>query len=96
MKITKVDSYYFATSYRQQVQALRQADPDETPWTPLTKPLSECKVALVSSAGIHLKTDETFDYDRERRQPTWGDPTHREIPIPLYSGQGGNVMANVA
>ncbi len=80
MKITKVDSYYFATSYRQQVQAIRQENPDETPWTPLTKPLSECKVALVSSAGIHLKTDETFDYDRERRQPTWGDPTYREIP----------------
>ena len=26
--------------------------PNQIPWTPLTKPLGECRVALVSSAGI--------------------------------------------
>ncbi len=35
---------------------------------------------LVSTAGIHLQTDTPLDYERERRQPTWGDPSHREIP----------------
>lgn len=29
----------------------------------LSKPLNLCKVALVSTAGAHLKTDEPFDVD---------------------------------
>ncbi|MDN7244117.1 glycine/sarcosine/betaine reductase selenoprotein B family protein [Planococcus shenhongbingii] len=29
----------------------------------LTKPLAECKVALLSTAGVHLKTDIPFDLD---------------------------------
>jgi D-proline reductase (dithiol) PrdB len=80
MPITKVDSFHFIPASKERTRAMRQADPAKTPWTQLEKPLSECKVTLVSTAGIHLKTDKTFDYERERREPTWGDPTHREIP----------------
>ena len=29
-------------------------------WTPVTKPLSEMKVALITGAGVHLKTDKRF------------------------------------
>ncbi len=64
----------------QYVLPLRHADPAQTPWTSLDKPLADCTVTLVSSAGIHLKGDQPFDLERERRQPTWGDPSHREIP----------------
>lgn len=46
-----------------------------TPWTPMTKPLSECKVGLVTSAGVHLKTQNEFDMD----DPD-GDSTYRELP----------------
>lgn len=80
MAITKVDSYCFHPDSKDRTRAMRQADPSKTPWTPLGKPLSECKVTIVSSAGIHLKSDRTFDYERERRKPSWGDPSHREIP----------------
>lgn len=45
------------------------------PWTPLLKPLAECRVALVSSAGFVLPGQELFD--RHRRG---GDPTFREVP----------------
>ena len=29
-------------------------------WTPVTKPLSEMKIALVSGTGVHLKSDQRF------------------------------------
>ncbi len=80
MPITKVDGLYFHPGQRERLEAQRANDPAQTPWTPLSKPLSECKVTLVSTAGIFRKGDVSFDYDRERAEPSWGDPTHREIP----------------
>lgn len=50
------------------------------PWTPLGKPLSESRVALISSAGVALKTDRPFDEEGERRNPWWSDPGYRVIP----------------
>ncbi|WP_440107823.1 glycine/sarcosine/betaine reductase selenoprotein B family protein [Planococcus halotolerans] len=41
----------------------------------LSKPLNLCKVALVSTAGVHLETDEPFDVDNPA-----GDHTFRIIP----------------
>lgn len=54
--------------------------PRPIPWTPLPKPLSECSVTLLSSAGIALKTDQPFDQEGERRNPWWGDPSFRILP----------------
>lgn len=45
------------------------------PETALSKPLSKCTVALVSTAGVHLKTDPPFDVDNPA-----GDHTFRVIP----------------
>jgi D-proline reductase (dithiol) PrdB len=50
------------------------------PWTPLQKPISKTTFALMTSAGISLKTDPPFDVEREKREPAWGDPTSRKIP----------------
>lgn len=52
----------------------------EIPWTPLKKPVSRTMFSLMTSAGINLKADPPFDMEREKREPFWGDPTHREIP----------------
>jgi D-proline reductase (dithiol) PrdB len=52
----------------------------EIPWTPLTKPLHRTSFALVTSAGISLKTQSPFDMEREKREPLWGDPGWRAIP----------------
>lgn len=49
------------------------------PWTPLQKPLSETIFALMTSAGISMRTDPPFDVEREKREPEWGDPTSRKI-----------------
>jgi D-proline reductase (dithiol) PrdB len=47
----------------------------EIPWTPMTVPLARAAIALVSTAGVHLRAQPAFDM----RDPD-GDPTHREIP----------------
>jgi len=52
----------------------------EIPWTPLSKSMDECTVALISSAGLALKTDQPFDQEGERQNPWWGDPSFRVIP----------------
>jgi hypothetical protein len=50
------------------------------PWTPMKKPLSQTTIALVTSAGINLKTDPPFDMEREKRETFWGDRSYRIIP----------------
>ena len=52
----------------------------EIPFQPLTKSLSDCTVAAVTSAGISLTSEPPFDMEREKEEPTWGDPTYRKIP----------------
>ncbi len=50
------------------------------PWTPMAKPLSQTTFALVTSAGINLKTDPPFDMEREKKEAIWGDRSYRTIP----------------
>ena len=57
------------------LRAYRWRRIDPVPWTPLKKPLSECRVALVSSAGFVLPGQEPFDGERRG-----GDPSFRDIP----------------
>ncbi|WP_186725603.1 glycine/sarcosine/betaine reductase selenoprotein B family protein [Planomicrobium sp. CPCC 101110] len=45
------------------------------PGTTVQKPIKACTVALISTAGVHLKTDPPFDIDNPA-----GDPTFRLIP----------------
>ena len=78
-----IDSYRFLDFATRQVMkawAARQA-PGVIPFTPLTKPLRECTVALVSTAGVARNDDTPFDQEGERRNPWWGDPTFRTIPL---------------
>lgn len=49
---------------------------DPVPWTPLAKPLAECRLALVSSAGLVSPEQEPFDSSLRG-----GDPSFREIPV---------------
>lgn len=44
-------------------------------FTPLTKPLADSRVALLSTAGVHLDDQEPFQV-----ATVAGDPTHRLIP----------------
>ncbi|HIC49410.1 MAG: hypothetical protein CL742_01470 [Chloroflexi bacterium] len=49
-------------------------DNDDTPWTTMGKPLSESKVAMVTTSGIHLRGDAPF------RSLKGGDASYRVIP----------------
>jgi D-proline reductase (dithiol) PrdB len=77
-----VDSYKYLDILTRQMALswIKMAVPAPIPWTPLSKPLADCTVALVSSGGIALKTDLPFDQEGERKNPWWGDPTCRVIP----------------
>ena len=59
------------------------------PWTPLTKPLSACRVALVSSAGIARHDQPPFDQELERRDPWWSDQSWRPIPLGTTEADAG-------
>jgi D-proline reductase (dithiol) PrdB len=78
----RVDSYRFLN--RPAKMLVRSWISHERPrsilWTPLKKPLSECIIALVSTAGISCNQDRPFDTEGERRNPWWGDPSFRVIP----------------
>jgi D-proline reductase (dithiol) PrdB len=77
-----VDSYRFISGITKRMikNWISMEKPRPIPWTPLAKPLSDCTVTLLSSAGIALKTDQPFDQEGERQNPWWGDPSYRILP----------------
>lgn len=46
---------------------------DTAPWTPFTRSLSEARIAVLTTGGIHLADQEPFNVD--------GDWSYREIPL---------------
>ncbi len=66
---------------RQIIRSWRSREPHRDPvFTRLGKPLRECKVALLSTAGLARTDDRPFDQEGERKDPWWGDPSYRVIP----------------
>jgi len=47
---------------------------EDIPWTPMTRSLKECKIAVVTTSGVHHKDQKPFDM----HDPN-GDPTFRVI-----------------
>ena len=56
------------------VRAYRWRRIDPVPWSPLPKPLAECRLGLVSSAGLSAPGQEPFSTSVKG-----GDPSYREI-----------------
>jgi D-proline reductase (dithiol) PrdB len=81
--MASLDSYRFLDFASRQVMKAWAAreKPGVIPFTPLTKPLAESTIALVSTAGVARNDDRPFDQEHERRDPWWGDPSFREIPL---------------
>ena len=76
-----VDSFRYLPRSFVPLYEQRTYDIDEPVWAAPTKPISEATVGLLTSAGVYLPdSQEPFDLDRERAEPTWGDPTYRVIP----------------
>ena len=69
------DTSEFSLTIRLFLKAYQWRKIDPVPWTPLKKPLSESKLALVSSAGFVLPDQPHFDESIKG-----GDSSFREIP----------------
>jgi D-proline reductase (dithiol) PrdB len=54
----------------------------DIPWTPMTKSLADSSVCLITTGGMHMKTDAPFDMDDPQ-----GDPTFRLIPSTATSDE---------
>ena len=60
---------------RQMLQFFPCMETDGVPWTPLAKPLADSTVAIVTTAGLHLRDDKPFNRDHPG-----GESTYRVIP----------------
>ena len=84
----KVDDYkYLPRMFR----SLYENDPaieEGKVWAEFGKRLSRARVVLLSSAGLYVRSQQPpFDVERERREPAWGDPSHRFIPRATQPGE---------
>lgn len=69
---------------------------DKPVWAPFDTRLADSRIALLTSAGLYLDGEQPpFDTDRERREPTWGDPTHRLLPADLDPARLGMTHLHV-
>ena len=78
-----VDSYrYLPRSFRPFYEGRGPFPGEEDPvWAPFANRLQASRIALLSSAGIYLRSRHTaFDLAHEQERPEWGDPTWRSIP----------------
>src|SRR3972149_8639893 len=48
---------------------------EATPWTPLPAPLAQCRLALITTGGVHLRGEPPFDMSDPE-----GDASFRRIP----------------
>jgi D-proline reductase (dithiol) PrdB len=51
----------------------------DVPWTPLKKKVSESKLALITTGGVHLKSQPPFNMRDSK-----GEATFREIPMNTF------------
>lgn len=61
--------------YRQTLTSFPCLERDAPPWQPMRQDLSQSKLALVTSAGLHLRDDRPFISN-----PKGGDTSYRVIP----------------
>ncbi len=92
-----VDSFkYLPGSIANYYRNLPVQKEEPIPWTPLARPLNECRFALVTTAGIYVKWSEPpFDMEREKREPMWGDPSFRRIPRHVRQVQIGTCHLHI-
>ncbi|MBU6399257.1 MAG: hypothetical protein KGS61_02980 [Verrucomicrobia bacterium] len=69
------DTSEFSLAIRLFLKAYPWRRIEPVPWVPLAKPLNQCRLALVSSAGFVLPEQEPFD-----DSIPGGDVSFREIP----------------
>jgi hypothetical protein len=65
-------------------------------WAPFEPRLAAAKIGILTSAGLFLEGEqEPFDGEREKQEPTWGDPTYRVLPHALADRKIGMMHLHV-
>ena len=94
----QVDSFAFLPrSFRPLFERPARLEGEDVPvFAPFEKRLAESTIALLTSAGLYREADQpTFDVNRERADPGWGDPTWRAIPRDTPQGALGMAHLHV-
>jgi D-proline reductase (dithiol) PrdB len=78
----QVDSFKFLPRLIAMFYQTATCEPElPIPWTPLPRPVQECTFGLVTSGGLYIPGSEpAFNLEREKEEPSWGDPSFRTIP----------------
>jgi len=70
-----MDSFkFFTEEYSQKIKKFPFIENHSSPWTPLEKSLNDSKVAIITTAGVHSKSQKPFDVESKK-----GDWCYREI-----------------
>jgi len=87
----EVDSFRYLSPLIKRYYQLSQVRKElPIPFAPLRKPLPRCRFGLVTSGGLYHKGHERpFDEERERREPSWGDPGFRTLPVDMDPAEVG-------
>lgn len=77
----KVDDYKYLPRMFRALYENEPAIEEGKVWAQFDKRLSRARIALLTSAGLYVGSQQPpFDVERERREPMWGDASHRLIP----------------
>ncbi len=81
----EVDSFRYLPRLVSRYYKLAQVESEfPIPWKQVEKPLDQSRFGLVTTGGLYQPTlERPFDSDRERREPTWGDPSFRTLPAEM-------------
>jgi D-proline reductase (dithiol) PrdB len=86
-----VDSFRYLPSLIKRYYLLNRVNKElPIPFAPLVKPLDQCRFGLVTSGGLfHTRCEPGFDQDGERKNPAWGDPSFRTLPVDMNLSEVG-------
>ncbi len=81
----EVDSFRYLPSLIKRYYQLNRVDKEvPIPFAPLVKRLDQCRFGLVTSGGLfHTRCEQGFDQEGERKNPAWGDPSYRTLPVDM-------------
>lgn len=60
----------------------RPLSDEDIPWTPFEKKLPDCRMSVITTAGVYVEGQTPFDIDAVA-----GDPSFREIPHDINTSQ---------
>ena len=87
----QVDSFKYVSRLIKRYYMLTKVETElPIPWSPLAQPLTQSRFGLVTSGGLyHQGHQPPFNLERERQEPTWGDPSFRILPTDMPPSEVG-------